>query len=94
MFSKDIFNASISRRTFIAASASTILIPSSIAQPRQGVSNALTVQQVMDLVLKSIPVAPITNTVDTLKSGQGDIVVTGIVTTMFATVAVIKRLLK
>jgi len=87
MLSEDIFNASISRRTFIATSASTVFFPTSVFTR----TNALTVQQVMDLVLKSIPAAPIPSTVDTLKSGQGDMVVTGIVTTMFATVAVIRK---
>ncbi|HEY5822871.1 MAG TPA: Nif3-like dinuclear metal center hexameric protein [Cyclobacteriaceae bacterium] len=91
MFTENIFNLSFSRRTFITASASAIFLPSGLAKPNQKVSNTLTVQQVMDLVLKSIPAAPIQNTVDTLKAGQGNTIVTGIVTTMFATVAVIQK---
>jgi putative NIF3 family GTP cyclohydrolase 1 type 2 len=92
MSTGNIFDTSFSRRTFIAASASTILFPSSgFAKPGPEVINVLTVQQVMDLVLKSIPAAPIANTVDTLKAGKSDTLVTGIVTTMFATVAVIRK---
>ena len=52
---------------------------------------ALTVQQIMDLVLKEIPGAPFKETVDTLKSGSADQKVTGIVTTMFATNDIIQK---
>ena len=51
----------------------------------------LSVQQVIDLILKEIPGAPFPQTVDTLKSGNGQQLVTGIVSTMFATVDVIKQ---
>ena len=50
-----------------------------------------TVQEVMDIILKEIPGAPFQQTVDTLKSGTADQKVTGIVTTMFPTVDVIKK---
>jgi putative NIF3 family GTP cyclohydrolase 1 type 2 len=50
-----------------------------------------TVGQIMDLFIKQIPNAPFATTVDTLKSGSRDIQVKGIVTTMFATVDVIKK---
>jgi putative NIF3 family GTP cyclohydrolase 1 type 2 len=50
-----------------------------------------TVQDIIDLILKEIPGSPFKQTVDTLKSGSGDEKVTGIVTTMFATVEVIKK---
>jgi putative NIF3 family GTP cyclohydrolase 1 type 2 len=50
-----------------------------------------TVGEIMDLFIKQIPGAPFPNTVDTLKSGSRDNEVHGIVTTMFATVAVIKK---
>jgi putative NIF3 family GTP cyclohydrolase 1 type 2 len=49
------------------------------------------VQQVIDLVLKSIPGAPFAQTVDTLKAGSKDQLVTGIVTTMFATNEIIEK---
>ncbi|HYH02496.1 MAG TPA: Nif3-like dinuclear metal center hexameric protein, partial [Bacillota bacterium] len=52
---------------------------------------AFTVKQVIDTVLKEIPNAPFTNTVDQLRSGSMDQVVTGIVTTMFPTLEVIGK---
>jgi putative NIF3 family GTP cyclohydrolase 1 type 2 len=50
-----------------------------------------TVQDVIDLILKEIPVAPLNQTVDTIKAGMGDQKVSGIITTMFATVEVIRK---
>lgn len=50
-----------------------------------------TVGDVMNLILKTIPGAPFAKTVDTLKSGSADQKVTGIVTTMFATIDVINK---
>lgn len=51
----------------------------------------VTVGQVMDLILKTIPNAPFPKTVDTLKSGSRDQKVTGIVSAMFATIEVIEK---
>ena len=45
----------------------------------------------MDAFIKEVPNAPFKNTVDTLKAGNRDITVTGIVTSTFATVPVIKK---
>ena len=57
-----------------------------------GKSNAgMTIQQVIDLILTKIPGAPFSETVDTIKSGDGQQEVKGIVTTMFATIDVIKK---
>jgi len=50
-----------------------------------------TVGQIMDMFIKTVPNAPFPNTVDTLKAGSRDIVVTGIVTAMFPTVEVIRK---
>ncbi len=50
-----------------------------------------TVGEIMDMVLKEIPGAPFAQTVDTLKSGNRDLPVSGIITTMFATVDIIRR---
>ena len=50
-----------------------------------------TVGEIMDLFISEVPGAPFEQTVDTLKSGNRDIVVTGIVTTMFATLDVIRK---
>mgnify|MGYP001341812574 CR=1 FL=1 len=50
-----------------------------------------TVQQVIDLILRSVPGAPFPDTVDTLKAGRPGQPVTGIVTTMFPTIEVIRK---
>ena len=54
----------------------------------------LTVSQVIDRIISDVPGGKLNETVDTLKSGSGDQVVTGIVTTMFATVKVIQAAAK
>lgn len=54
-------------------------------------AEAYTVKQVIDLFFKQVPGAPFPGTVDTLKSGSPDTVITGIVTTMFATIDVIRK---
>jgi putative NIF3 family GTP cyclohydrolase 1 type 2 len=51
----------------------------------------LTVQQVIDTILESIPGAPFAETVDTLKTGHSEQPVTGIVTTFLASQAVLER---
>src|SRR5471030_118357 len=50
-----------------------------------------TVGQIMDMFIKTVPNAPFASTVDTLKAGNRDMVVSGIVTTMFPTVDVIRK---
>jgi len=50
-----------------------------------------TVGQIMDLFISQVPGGALTTTVDTLKSGNRDIKVTGIVTAMFATIDVIRK---
>ncbi len=50
-----------------------------------------TVKQIMDLFIKDVPGGALSSTVDTLKSGSGDIKVTGILTTMFATIDMIRK---
>lgn len=52
---------------------------------------SVTVGEVMDLFIKQVPGAPLPNTVDTLKTGSRDTVITGMVTTMFATIDVINK---
>ncbi len=54
----------------------------------------LTVAQVIDQILSEVPGEKLSNTVDTIKAGSGDQLVTGIVTTMFATVKVIEAAAK
>lgn len=53
-----------------------------------------TVEDIMSIILKEIPGAPFAQTVDTLKSGSKEMIVTGIVTTMFATIDIIHQAIK
>jgi putative NIF3 family GTP cyclohydrolase 1 type 2 len=76
------------RRAFIAA-ALPALAAASIRLPRTPAALP-TIQQVIDALLAGIPGAPFHNTVDTIKAGNPNQPVRGIVTTMFATDAVIK----
>jgi putative NIF3 family GTP cyclohydrolase 1 type 2 len=58
------------------------------------INETLTVSQVIDRIIAEVPGGKLSETVDTLKSGSGEQVVTGIVTTMFATVKVIQAAAK
>ncbi len=91
-------NTSINRRKFISQVTVATGAAFSLVSPLTGIAAAfipvqerITVGQVMDLFMKEVPGAPLANTVDTLKSGNRDVVVTGIITTMFATVEVIRK---
>ena len=53
-----------------------------------------TIQEVIDIILKEIAGAPLKQTVDTIKSGDANNKVTGIVSTMFATIDTIKATAK
>lgn len=70
------------------------LAGTSIAKASTAFSASMTIQQVIDLILKSIPNAPFSQTVDTIKSGDANQPVKGIVTTMFATDEVIEKTAK
>jgi hypothetical protein len=93
-------NNTLSRRKFIAASAisaggiALLSITPSVANGLLSTQKQYTVQQIIDLIMKEGNLSPIPGTVDTLKSGSADQVVTGIITTMFATVDVIKQAVK
>lgn len=50
-----------------------------------------TVGEIMDAFIGEVSAAPLANTVDTLKAGNRDVEVTGIVTSMFATLEVINK---
>jgi putative NIF3 family GTP cyclohydrolase 1 type 2 len=52
---------------------------------------SITVGQIMDSFISEVPGAPFHKTVDTLKCGKRETVVSGIVTTMFPTLEVIKK---
>lgn len=51
----------------------------------------ITVGEIMDAFISEVPGAPFSTTVDTLKAGNREIKVTGIVTSMFATLEVIQK---
>ncbi|MFD1141066.1 Nif3-like dinuclear metal center hexameric protein [Larkinella insperata] len=83
------------RREFVSnlTKASVLLTVSGLAPLDSAGQSAepVTVGQVMDMILKTIPNAPFPKTVDTLKSGSRDQRVTGIVSAMFATMEVIEK---
>ncbi|RFZ90860.1 hypothetical protein D0C36_18085 [Mucilaginibacter conchicola] len=88
----------INRRKFIAQTttlAATMTafkaMPGSAAVPY---NQSYTVQQVIDLIRKEGKITPAADTVDTIKAGDPNQTITGIVTTMFATVDVIKQAAK
>lgn len=87
----------ITRRKFIAASAisagsiALLSMKPALANPLSSAQKKYTVKAVIELILKEGNLSPIPNTVDNLKSGDENMMVTGIVTTMFATVDVIKQ---
>ena len=77
--------------TLIGTSMIATLPAVSLAEGAGQARPALTVGQVIDIILKEIPGAPFATTVDQLRSGAIDQEVTGIVTTMFPTIEVIKK---
>jgi putative NIF3 family GTP cyclohydrolase 1 type 2 len=86
----------LNRRKFISTTAlgSAVLLASPIITSASNfltTAESVTVGQIMDLFIKEVPGAPFPGTVDTLKSGSRDTVVTGVVTTMFATIDVIRK---
>lgn len=84
----------MNRRIFITQFAAATGAAITFASPLTGfipVGQRITVGQIMDAFIREAPGAPFSNTVDTLKAGSRDVVVTGIITTMFATVDVIRK---
>ena len=89
-------NPPVGRRKFIANSLLTAgaLLTMPVINKATGINKmneTYTVGDIMDLFIKEVPGGVLTNTVDTLKAGNRDIPVTGIVTTMFATIEVIRK---
>jgi putative NIF3 family GTP cyclohydrolase 1 type 2 len=97
LINKEVIQKHLQRRQFLSTTATAVgiaLMPKlgySINAEFPNAQTKLTIQQVIDLILKEIPGAPFNQTVDTIKSGDGKQPVTGIVTTMFATISVIKQ---
>ncbi len=89
----------LERRKFIittvkAATALTCINLPTVVKASANFNKYFTIQEVINLILKEIPGVPFTETVDTIKSGSANNKVTGIVTTMFATVKVIEEAIK
>jgi hypothetical protein len=82
------------RRTFLLQSGA-LLGAGLLSNPLSGWAGPLqkswTVGEIMDLFISQVPKAPFAQTVDTIKIGSRDTVVTGIVTTMFPSIAIIKK---
>src|SRR5690349_722203 len=95
---KKFFQHSFDRRNFITTTtkaAGAALLLNSPLLSFAGMSSAnpkdFTVGDIMDAFINEVPGAPFSTTVDTLKAGNRDIKVTGIITTMFATLEVIQK---
>ncbi len=85
-----------SRRKFIlnvgkAGFATMALTQPVFANSIKYFGNAVTVGEIMDRFISEVPGGVLNSTVDTLKAGNRDIVVTGIITTMFPTVEIIQK---
>ncbi len=82
------------RRQFISNTTkaiAAILASAPLAGFMADHTNGFTVGDIMDRFISEVPEAPFANTVDTLKAGHRNIEVTGVVTSMFATIEVIKK---
>lgn len=85
------------RRKFIGTASALLGASVVTSVPVKGFANeflqpaTMTIQDVINLIQKSVPGAPFKSTVDTIKSGNANQPVKGIVTTMFATVDVIEK---
>jgi putative NIF3 family GTP cyclohydrolase 1 type 2 len=66
----------------------------SIAQSISIKQENYTVQNIIDLIIKEAKLSPFKDTVDNIKSGSADQFVTGIISTMFPTVAIIEEAVK
>jgi len=88
----------LSRRDFLssvtALAGASMLLTFPKANGAVSSLQTYTVQQVIDLIMKEVPGAPFTTTVDQVRSGSPDQQVSGIVTTMFPTLDVIERTAK
>jgi putative NIF3 family GTP cyclohydrolase 1 type 2 len=86
------FNASLNRRQFVSvlAAGSAVFLPlSDIRAVRP--TGQLSIKEAIDRIIAAITQEPYASTVDTVKSGDPSIPLSGIVTTMFATLDVIRK---
>jgi putative NIF3 family GTP cyclohydrolase 1 type 2 len=79
-------------KNFIGTSVLLSSLPGTILADHA--TQGITVKNLIDIILKEIPNAPFPKTVDQLRSGSMDQIVTGIVTTMFPTLEVIEKTAK
>jgi putative NIF3 family GTP cyclohydrolase 1 type 2 len=88
------YKHNIGRRNFITATTTTalgsVLLPF-VAKSSSAQEKDITIKEAIDLIIKSIPVSPFTETVDTVKAGNVNQVLKGIVTTSFATIGIIEK---
>gem|GEM_PF-1517830 len=87
-------NNDFTRRDFIAQTtqaASLLTVAGLSSLSSLASTKTMTVQQIIDFILKEGKLLLLKETVDTLKSGSSDQVVSGIVTTMFPTITVIEE---
>jgi putative NIF3 family GTP cyclohydrolase 1 type 2 len=85
-------NQNFTRRAFVSTALSTLAVSSVFANPVQASGQLpLTINQVIELIKQAIHLDVSKGTVDTVKSGDPEQPVTGIVTTMFATIDVIRK---
>ena len=82
--------------TSLKAAGALTLFPGTIAASTGYIPSRreYRVQDLIDIILKEIPGAPFPQTVDTIKAGSAGNQVSGIVTTMFATLEVIRATIK
>lgn len=82
------------RREFLLKS-SALIGAGMLVNPFSGFSfskeKSWTVGEIMDAFIAQVPNAPFSQTVDTIKIGSRETVVTGVVTTMFTTMEIIKK---
>jgi putative NIF3 family GTP cyclohydrolase 1 type 2 len=83
------FKDGLSRRQFVAGSLFTLGVLPTVSASVD-FQKELTVQQLIDLILKEIPTT-VPNTVDTIKIGNPNQRITGVVTSMFPTIEVIRK---
>ncbi|MBN9381432.1 MAG: Nif3-like dinuclear metal center hexameric protein [Chitinophagaceae bacterium] len=83
------------RRDFLTAAlsvlAGTSLLKPVAARAKERGAGDMTIRQAIDRIVADVPGAPFATTVDTIKSGDPGQPLKGIVTTMFATDAVIEK---
>lgn len=82
------------RREFLLKSGTLVgagLLANPFSSFASGSAKSWTVGEIMDAFIAQVPNAPFAQTVDTIKIGSRDTIVTGVITTMFTTMEIIKK---